>query len=190
MATRTTSTRGKSAKDKQAEKEANAKKTADAAKDTSSNKSDALPGNDKKTDDTKLNPGGISDEMLKKGEEEADKSGAEKNEELVNHDLGELTPAERREAGKAESIGEKLANCGAVFVETANGSYASRTPVVNSDDGPRMKILPISHVPPVGGMRVKDGDTEYAVPDTFQMDSKADDWLKVRNPSTGKPFIE
>lgn len=140
--------------------------------------------------DAILNDGeGVSTEMLEAGEKEASKSGAEKNA-LANHDLSGLTPLERREAGVADSLGTKLATCGAVFVQSPSGNYASRQPVPNPDGGPRIKVLPISLTSPVPGTQVKDGDEQYVVGDTFGPDAKPTDWLAVRNPTTDKLFIE
>ena len=139
---------------------------------------------------TLVNQGdGPSPEAVAAGEREAEKTGAEKNQ-LPNHDLTEMTPAERRAAGVMESAAERIAHSGAVYVHDPGGPYASRTAVHIPDGHIRIKVDPISSHPPVKGMRVKDDGDEYTIQEGwFTPDSRADDWLKVRSPNTGLAFI-
>jgi len=142
-------------------------------------------------DQTLVNKGGVSDDALAAGEREQQKTGAQKNVELPNHDLGTLTPAEERAAGVADNQAQKLVRSGAVYVRDPAGAYASRTAVRIPEERGQIKVDPLHHVAPQRGMRVKDGTDEYVISDTtFGMDSKPEDWLRVRSPNTGKPFIE
>lgn len=140
--------------------------------------------------ETLLNTEGTSDAALLAGDTEAKKSGAEKNEELANHDLADLTPAEKIQAGIAKTGGERLRDCGAVFVDDPTGPYASKTAVRIPPERGRIKVLPISHVSPIRGMLVKDGDDVYNVQEPIAPDANPDAWLQVRSPNTGKPFVD
>jgi len=144
---------------------------------------------EKQQGNTVVNEGGVAASAVAAGEAESEKSGAEKNEDLANHDLAELTTAERERAGVRESVAERIAHCGAVYVHDPAGPYASRTAVRIPQGAVRIKVEPIGYVPPQKGMTVRDGDDEYAIQEDLGPDSKGDDWLKVRSPNTGKAFI-
>lgn len=145
---------------------------------------------DESASGTLINQGGISDEALDAGEAEAKKPGAQKNIELPNHDLGELTPKERRDAGIADSQADRLVHSGAVYVYDPAGAYASRTAVHIPESRGQIKVDPLHHVSPHKGMRVKHGDDEYVISDdSFGLDTKPQDWLRVRSPNTNQPFI-
>lgn len=140
------------------------------------------------------NKGADDDEATAKasttaGATEMAKTGAQKNEELANHDLAAMTPAERAQAGVIETIGEKIAHSGAVFIHDPAGPYASREAVRIPPERGRIKVEPIGFVPPQTGMLVKDGDDAYNIPEGFNLDARGDDWMKVRSPNTGQPFI-
>ena len=111
---------------------------------------------------------------------------AENNEELPSDSAEKLATAEVKEA-TAQSDDEQLVNCGALFVNDPAEPYAINAPV--RIEGTRTQVLPISHIAPRSGMTVRDGDASYAVPGEFTLDSKPIDWLRVKNPDTGKPFI-
>lgn len=140
--------------------------------------------------ETLLNTEGVSDAALLAGDAEAKKPGAVKNEELANHDLADLTPAEKVQAGIAKTGGERLRDCGSVFVDDPTGPYASKTAVRIPPERGRIKVLPISHVSPLKGMLVKDGEDVYNIQEPIGLDANPDAWLQVRSPNTGKPFID
>lgn len=140
-----------------------------------------------KTEGTILNQGNAPAAEL--GAAEAAKPSAEKNE-LVNHALDELTPAERERANVRESVAERIAHSGAVFIHDPAGPYASAQAVRIPQGAVRIKVDPIGFISPQKGMTVRDGEDEYAIQEDLGPDSKGDDWLKVRSPNTGQPFIK
>jgi hypothetical protein len=140
--------------------------------------------------ETLLNTEGMDLAAQAAGAADMAKPGAVKNEELPNHALDDLTPAERVQAGINQTIGEKVAYSGAVFVHDPAGPYASREAVRIPPERGRIKIEAIGFVSPQKGMMVKHGDDVYNIQEDLGPDARGDDWLKVRSPNTGRAFIE
>lgn len=139
---------------------------------------------------TKVNDGTVDAGTRAKAKEEGEKSGVQKNQEMDNHALDQPTGAEQDHNAAVATDGQRLALSGAVFVDDPSGSYVSKTAVHISQKDGRIKVLPISHVSPVKGMEVRDGEDVYALGEEFRRDSSPGDWLKVRSPNTGKPLID
>lgn len=135
-------------------------------------------------DQTLLNPGGNASEAATAGEQEEKKSGAQKNDELPNHALDQPPGTA---SGGNPTDGERLAHCGAVYVDHPDGAYVTKH--AEKIQG-RIKVTPIALVPPRGGMEIRDGEDVYVLPDSYTRTSTANDWLRVRSPNTNAMLID
>lgn len=85
------------------------------------------------------------------------------------------------------TAGERLANCGLVWVDEISPSqrqWAGEPERYTGDEGKR-KVLPIAQSVPRRGTEVRAYGEVYTVQDEFD---KPEDWLKVQSPS-GRPLI-
>lgn len=154
------------------------------------NSQDASAGASAATGETIVSDGPPSPEALQKGQEEAEKSGAQKNAELPNHDLSDISPAEAGRNAAFASDGERLAHSGAVVVDDPRGPYVSKTAVRIGPEEGRIKVLPVGQTSPEKGMEIRDGADVYVLDDSYRKDSQPHDWLRVRSPNTGRPLID
>ena len=136
---------------------------------------------------THLNTGSHAADVASRSEGEKAKTSRDVANEQPNHALDR--PAGASTTSGTMSDGERLAHSGAVYIDHPEGAYASRTAVRFGPGEGRVPQLAISSISPRTGMQIKDGDDMYALAEGFGRDTKPIDWLRVRSPNTGKPFI-
>jgi len=136
---------------------------------------------------TIVNQGTHAAEVASRSDAENAKSSRDVSQEQPNHALDR--PAGASTASGVMSDAERLAHCGAVYVDAPTGAYASTKAVQLAQADGRFPILPVSRVAPRTGMEVRDGEDVYALAEGFGRDTNPIDWLRVRSPNTGKPFI-
>jgi hypothetical protein len=137
---------------------------------------------------TIVNQGSHAAEVRSRSDAENQKSSGDVAQEQPNHALDR--PAGANTASGVMSDAERLAHCGAVYVDAPTGAYASAKAVQLAQRDGRFPILPVSRVAPRTGMEIRDGEDVYALAEGFGRDTQPIDWLRVRSPNTGKPFIE
>ncbi len=145
-------------------------------------------GPETEAESTKVNEGTHAAEVQSRSDAENQKSSRDVAQEQPNHALDR--PAGASTASGVMSDGERLAHCGAVYVDAPTGAYANKTAVQLAQRDGRFQIQPIAHVSPRTGMEIRDGEDVYALAEGFGRDTSPQDWLRVRSPNTGKPFID
>lgn len=136
---------------------------------------------------TVLNTGTHAAAVASRSDAENSKTSAAVAQEQPNHALDR--PAGASNSG-VMSDAERLAHCGAVYIDHPNGAYASATPVRFTAADGRIPQLPISSMAPRTGMEIRDGEDVYALAEGYDRSSQPIDWLRVRSPNTGNPFIK
>ena len=95
----------------------------------------------------------------------------------------DLEPAQTT-AEPPASDADQLSNCGYNHYDAPTGPYVAKGERI---EGQRIKVTPISMIAPSKGLEVRDGDSVFTILEEYH--DGPSDWLKVKNPYTGKSLI-